>query len=140
MDSELNNVDMDEAAKLFEDDKTSLEENEQRYEEYEIGDAEIILVGFSICARVCAEVVKVARSNGIKVGLIAPITLYPFPKKAFEKLKNAKKIIVVELNILKQMRKDVEYFTKFKYEYHSINSMSKCPTVLDIMNKIKEIV
>ena len=75
----------------------------------------------------------------MKVGLIVPITLYPFPKIAFEKLKNTKKIIVVELNILKQMRKDVEYFTKFKYEYHSINNMSNCPTVLDVMNKIKEI-
>ena len=116
-----------------------IEKNEQRYEEYEASDAEIILVAFSICARICAEVVKVARSNGIKVGLIAPITLYPFPKIAFDKLENAKKIIVVELNILKQMRKDVEYFTKFKYEYHSINNMSKCPTVLDVMNKIKEI-
>ena len=116
-----------------------IEENEQGYEEYEIDDAEIILVGFSICARICAEVVKVARKQGMKVGLIAPITLYPFPKKAFDKLKNAKKIIVVELNILKQMRKDVEYFTKFKYEYHSINNMSKCPTVFDVMNKIKEI-
>ena len=76
---------------------------------------------------------------GLKVGLISPITLYPFPTKAFENIKNCKKIIVVELNILKQMRQDVEYFTKFKCEYHSINSMSTCPTVLDILNYIKEI-
>ena len=116
-----------------------IEENEQRYEEYEINDAEIILVAFSICARICRDVVIRARTNGIKVGLIIPITLYPFPKKAFTNLKSCKKIIVVELNILKQMKRDVEYFTKQKYEYYSVNSMSVCPTVLDILNCIEEI-
>ena len=117
----------------------SIEENEQRYKEYETSDAEIVLVAFSICARVCLDVVKKGRAQGIKIGLIVPITLYPFPKNAFNELKNCKKIIVVELNILKQMRRDVEYFTKFKYEYYSINSMSVCPTVLDVLNFVKEV-
>jgi 2-oxoglutarate ferredoxin oxidoreductase subunit alpha len=116
-----------------------IEQNEQRYEEYETSDAEIILVAFSICARICIDVVKRAREKGMKVGLIIPITLYPFPCKAFEKINNCKKIIIVELNVLKQMRRDVEYFTKQKYDYYSINSMSTCPTVLDILNYIEEI-
>ena len=116
-----------------------IEENEQRYEEYFTSDAEIILVAFSICAMICKEVVFKLRNAGLKVGLIVPITLYPFPKKAFTNLRFLKKIIVVELNILKQMRKDVEYFTKFKYEYHSINNMSTCPTALDIINFVKEV-
>ena len=116
-----------------------IEKNEQRYESYFAEDAEIVLVAFSICARICVDVVKRARANGVKVGLIIPITLYPFPKKAFETLTNCKKIVVVELNILKQMRADVEYFTKFKYEYYSINRMSTCPTVLDILSFIEEI-
>lgn len=116
-----------------------IEQNEQRYEEYENKDAEIILVAYSICARICIDVVKRARIAGLKVGLIIPITLYPFPEKAFRKLTNCKKIITVELNILKQMRRDVEYFTRQKYEYFSINSMSTCPTVLDILDYIKEI-
>ena len=116
-----------------------IEENEMRYEEYETSDAEIILVAYSICSRVCKEVVKEARAEGIKVGLITPIALYPFPKNAFENLKSCKKIIVVEMNILKQMRKDVEYHTRFKYEYHSINSMSVCPTVIDVLNYVKEV-
>ena len=117
----------------------TIEENEMRYEEYEIGDAEIILVAYSICSRVCREVVNEARKDGIKVGLITPVTLYPFPKNAFYNIKNCKKIIVVEMNILKQMRKDVEYYTKFQYEYFSINSMSICPTVNDILNFVKEV-
>lgn len=116
-----------------------IEGSEQRYKEYETSDAEIILVAFSICARICIDVVKRARQKGLKVGLIIPITLYPFPKKAFDDVKSCKKIIVVELNILQQMRKDVEYATKFKYEYFSINSMSTCPTVLDVLNYIEEV-
>ena len=116
-----------------------IEKNEQLYEEYETNDAEIILVAFSTCARICKDVVKRAREKGIKLGLIVPITLYPFPQIAFKKINCCKKIIIVELNILKQLRKDVEYFTKFRYEYHSINSMSTCPTVLDILNYIEEI-
>lgn len=116
-----------------------IEKNEQRYKNYFVEDAEIILVAFSICAKICIDVVKRAREENIKVGLIIPITLYPFPKVAFDNLGKCKKIIVVELNILKQMRMDVEYFTKFKYDYYSINSMSTCPTVLDVLNFIKEI-
>ncbi len=115
-----------------------IEKNEQRYEEYETSDAEIVLVAFSICGRICLDAVKRARESGIKVGLIIPITLYPFPQNAFKKLNCCKKIIIVELNILKQMRHDVEYYTKQKYEYHSINSMSTCPTVLDILKYIEE--
>ena len=115
-----------------------IEEKEQRYNEYETKDAEIILVAFSICARICIDVVKKARLKGMKVGLIVPISLYPFPKNAFKNIPFCKKIIVVELNILKQMRRDVEYFTNLKYEYRSINSMSTCPTVLDILGFIEE--
>lgn len=116
-----------------------IEKNEMRYEAFETEDAEIILVAYSICSRVCKEVVKEARKAGLRVGLISPITLYPFPKYAFENIKNCKKIVVVEMNILKQMRKDVEYYTRFKYEYFSINSMSVCPTVIDILNFVKEV-
>lgn len=116
-----------------------IEKNEMRYEAFETEDAEIILVAYSICSRVCKEVVKEARKTGLRVGLISPITLYPFPKNAFENIENCKKIVAVEMSILKQMRKDVEYHTRFKYEYFSINSMSVCPTVIDILNFVKEV-
>lgn len=112
--------------------------NEERYRGYYLDDAEIVFVAYSICAKISLEAVTRLRANGVKAGLIIPITLYPFPKSAFNKIPNCKKIIVVELNILKQMRKDVEYFTKFKYDYSSINSMSTCPTVLDILDTVGE--
>ena len=44
----------------------------------------------------------------------------------------------MELNILKQMRRDVEYATLFRFEYGSLNSLSTCPTVADILEMIRE--
>ena len=115
-----------------------IEREEQRWEAYETEDAEVVLVAYSICACVCRDVVRRAREAGMKVGLIVPVTLYPFPEKAFGELKNCRKIITMELSILKQMRRDVEYATRFRYEYGSVNSLSTCPTVADILEMIRE--
>ena len=116
-----------------------IEEQEQRWEAYETGDAEIVLVACSICARICRDVVTRARQRGLRVGLIVPVTLYPFPEKAFSELKACRKIVTVELSILRQMRRDVEYATRFRYEYASVNSLSTCPTVDDILSMIEEV-
>ncbi len=70
-----------------------------RYEEIMTEDAEIILVAFGSSARVCTKAVEIARSEGIKMGLLRPITLWPFPKKAIaEAAEHAKSMLVVELN------------------------------------------
>ncbi len=61
-------------------------ENEQRWEEIQVDDAEIILVAFGVSSRVCKNAVKEGRKQGIKLGLIRPITLWPYPRKAFRNL------------------------------------------------------
>lgn len=81
-----------------------IEEKEQRYEAYMADDAEYFLVGFGTCGRVAKSTVQLARKEGIKLGLIRPITLWPFPTKAFER--EAKGYLTVELN-LGQMVEDV---------------------------------
>jgi len=85
----------------------TVEENETMYEEYMMDDAEIVIVAFGIAARVSKNAVNEARKQGIRVGLIRPITLWPFPvaplKKASEK---AKAFISVELS-MGQMIEDV---------------------------------
>ncbi len=116
-----------------------IEQAEQRWEAYETEDAEIILVAYSICACVCRDVVSRARQKGLKVGLIVPVTLWPFPAKAFEALKACRRIIVVELSVLRQMRRDVEYATRFRYEVDSVSSLSACPTVSDILAMTEEV-
>lgn len=85
-----------------------IEANEQRWESVCTEDAEIVLVAYGISSRVSKEAVKVARRRGMKLGLIRPITLWPFPKKASDALgEQVKGFLCVEMSILGQMRDDV---------------------------------
>ena len=91
-----------------------IEENEPMWEEYMMEDAEICVVAFGIAARVSKNAVAAARAEGIKVGLIRPITLWPFPKKVLEKAADqVKGFISVELN-MGQMIEDVRLATQCK--------------------------
>ena len=85
-----------------------IEENETMYEEYMMEDAEICVVAFGISARVAKNAIVQARGEGIKVGMIRPITLWPFPKapmlKASEKVHT---FISVEMS-MGQMIEDIE--------------------------------
>ncbi len=84
-----------------------IEENETMYEEYMVDDAEIVVAAFGIAARVSRSAVNEARKQGIKVGMIRPITLWPFPKAPFAKAaEHAKAFISVELS-MGQMIEDV---------------------------------
>ena len=94
-----------------------IEENEVMYEEYMMEDAEICIAAFGIAARVAKNAIAEARGKGIKVGMIRPITLWPFPTKAFEKAaEKAHTFISVELS-MGQMIEDVKLATKCKGEY-----------------------
>jgi 2-oxoglutarate ferredoxin oxidoreductase subunit alpha len=85
-----------------------IEHDEPMYEEYLCDDAEIVVVGFGIAARVAKNAVNAARAEGIKAGMFRPITLWPFPKKAmFERAKTAGAFISVELS-MGQMIEDIE--------------------------------
>lgn len=84
-----------------------IEAEEVRFETFNCEDAEYILVAFGSSARICQKSMDIARDAGIKVGLIRPITLFPFPKKAISDLANhVKGMLVVEMN-LGQMVEDV---------------------------------
>ena len=76
-----------------------IEENEVRYKEYELEDAELVVVGFGTAGRVALSAVRQARAEGIKVGLFRPISLNPFPFKQLRALATkAKAFLVVEMN------------------------------------------
>jgi pyruvate/2-oxoacid:ferredoxin oxidoreductase alpha subunit len=75
------------------------EECETRAEEWQTQDAEIVLVGYGIVARILKAVAAEARADGLKVGVLRPITLYPFPKLHFKRLaERAQVFIVVEMS------------------------------------------
>ena len=87
-------------------------EKEQRAEEYLMDDAEIVVTAFGIAARVAKNAVNAARAEGIKAGMIRPVTVWPFPEKAFKKaLGTAKQFISVELS-MGQMIEDVKLATE----------------------------
>jgi pyruvate/2-oxoacid:ferredoxin oxidoreductase alpha subunit len=75
------------------------EQREARAEEWLAGDAEIVLVGYGIVGRILKSVTAQARAEGLKVGVLRPITLYPFPVVQFERLAfSAKLFVVVEMS------------------------------------------
>lgn len=88
-------------------DKYAAMDSEQRWENYKADDADVVLVAYGISSRVAKEAVNEARTQGFKLGLIRPITLWPFPDRAFAECKNAKAFMTVEINILGQMVDDV---------------------------------
>lgn len=76
-----------------------IEENEVRAEEYLTEDADIVIVSYGITSRICKTAISMARKEGIKVGMVRPITLWPYPNKTLAKVaKTAKEFLVVELN------------------------------------------
>jgi 2-oxoglutarate ferredoxin oxidoreductase subunit alpha len=76
-----------------------IEENEVRYKEFYLDDAEIAIIAFGTAGRVSSTAVRQAREEGIKVGLFRPVTLAPFPKDEIAALaKRVKRILVVEMN------------------------------------------
>ena len=74
-----------------------IEATEVRYEEYMTDDAELILVAYGYCARVSEEAVDAARAEGLKAGLLRPITLWPFPYQVVrDKTAGGCRFLVVE--------------------------------------------
>ena len=86
----------------------TMEDNEVRYEAIECDDADYVIVAFGSSARICSATVELARAEGLNVGLLRPITLYPFPKKPIAELaaRGVKGFLSAELNA-GQMVEDV---------------------------------
>ena len=85
-----------------------IEESECLWEEYMMDDAEICIVACGITARVSRNAIVEARKQGIKVGMLRPITLWPFPKKAMAAAaEKVNAFLCVEMN-MGQMKEDVE--------------------------------
>ena len=86
----------------------TIEENEVRFETIDCDGADYLIVAFGSMARNSQKAIEIAREEGIKVGILRPITLWPFPTKAIAEMANlVKGILVAELNA-GQMIEDVK--------------------------------
>lgn len=84
-----------------------IEKNETRWEEIGVEDADYLIVAFGSIARICDKAREIAAEKGIKIGIVRPITLWPFPSEAISMAAEGKKgVLVVELNA-GQMVEDV---------------------------------
>jgi len=89
-----------------------IQASEVRYKEYFLDDAEFVIIGFGTAGRVALSAVRLAREEGIKVGLLRPITASPFPHRAIDQLAGrVSGFLVVEMNS-GQMLEDVRLAVK----------------------------
>ena len=95
-----------------------IKKEETTCETFLVEDAELIVVAFGIAARIAKGAVKNARTNGLKVGMLRPITLWPFPSEKVQELaKRTKHFLVFEMN-MGQMIEDVQLALPGKGEIH----------------------
>lgn len=115
--------------------------NEPMYEEFMTEDADIILAAFGIAARVCKNAIKKARREGIKVGLIRPITVWPFPNEPFERaVKHCSAVVSVELS-MGQMIEDVKLATQGKVPVTLCNRVGGIiPEPEEVLEEIHKVV
>ncbi len=94
----------------------AIRKDEVRYETVGLEEAEIVLVAYGSTARISLEAIEILGEQGIKAGLIRPITLWPFPDEAFDKIqKSTKMLMSVELS-QGQMVGDIQIASKAKYQ------------------------
>lgn len=104
---ELESSRMEEINNMLQARYREIEKNETRWENIDVEDADYLMIAFGSVARICDKAREMAAEKGIKVGIVRPITLWPFPSKAIEEASKGKKgILVVELNA-GQMIEDV---------------------------------
>jgi 2-oxoglutarate ferredoxin oxidoreductase subunit alpha len=118
-----------------------IEELETKYEEYKLEDAEVVCVAYGTTSRIAKNAIDELRNEGIKAGLIRPITLWPFPNEAFEKIKaDAKGLLTIEMS-MGQMIDDVKIAAAGRWPV-SFNGMAGglVPTPTSIIESIKEII
>ena len=95
----LNAEELENHNKNLQNKYSEITNNEILYETFNIDEAELILTAYGTSARICETVVKSMNDLGLKVGIIRPITLWPFPFNAYREInKNCDKILVVEMN------------------------------------------
>jgi 2-oxoglutarate ferredoxin oxidoreductase subunit alpha len=118
-----------------------IRENEVRFEEYQTADADYLFVAYGLSARICQKSMDLAREKGIKVGLLRPITLYPYSyQRLFELAGQVKMMLSVELNS-GQMVEDVQLAVKGKVPVEFYGKMGGImPTPEEILHHLEKLI
>jgi pyruvate/2-oxoacid:ferredoxin oxidoreductase alpha subunit len=135
----LDPEDLEQHNRKLQDKYAKIEAGELLYEEFMVDDADYVLIGFGIVSRVLRTAVELLRQENIKVGMLRPITLFPFPKKVINQLaQKVKTFMVVELNN-GQMLEDVQLAVQGKVPVRFYNRMGGVvPGTDEIVEQVKK--
>jgi 2-oxoisovalerate ferredoxin oxidoreductase alpha subunit len=115
------------------------EQREARAEEWQTADAEVVLVGYGIIARILKAVTAELRADGMKVGLLRPITLYPFPVVQLQRAASTARLFVVVEMSNGQMLEDVKLALNGKRPVEFLNRMGgNVPSHHDVLAFVNE--
>ncbi len=136
---ELDSAKMEENNIRFQATYRAIEANEVRFQEYYTEDAEYLIVAFGSVARICLKAIEDARAAGVKVGLLRPITLWPFPMAEIARLsKQVKGILTVELNA-GQMVEDVRLAANGAVDVYHLGRMGGIvPNPGEVLDALRE--
>lgn len=111
-------------------------QQEQRWETIEVADADIVLVAYGISSRICKEAVVIARQQGIRLGLLRPITVWPFPVDGFKEVnQEVKAYLTVELSSLPKLDIDVKLACNMKIPVENFLGGAVIPESSEIIEK-----
>lgn len=137
----LESIEMEQLNLRFQAKYREIEAKEVRYEEFQCEDADYLLIAFGSSARICQKVVEIARAEGIKLGLLRPITLWPFPKAPIASYaERVKGMLSVELNA-GQMVEDVRLAVNGKVRVEHFGRLGGIIFTPDeILNALKRLI
>ena len=120
----------------------AMEKNEVRWSETDCDDAEIVITAYGTPARIALTAIETLRSEGLKVGLFRPITLWPFPEEALRKLAESdhvKAFVDVEMSSTGQMIDDVRLAVEGRKPVHYLgHAGGVMPTVEEMVEAAKK--
>lgn len=127
---------------MMRDKFKEMHDNEQRWEEFMVDDADLVLVAYGISSRVCKSAVRRARTQGVKLGLIRLISAWPYPEKAFKNLPDSVKgLVSVEMSLSAQMGQDLCLASRFSlpvYAYLTSKYVPKTQGIVDYCKRVLE--
>ena len=116
-----------------------MERDETRYEEFETSDAEVVIVAYGIVSRVVRSAVELLRQEGIKAGMVRPITLWPYPKAVIRRLADRAKFFLACEMSMGQMVEDVQLSVEgLRPVYFYGRSGGNVPTPAEVAAQVKQ--
>ena len=110
-----------------------------RYKTFNLEDAEVVFVAYGTMSRICTEAVEILGGRGIKAGLIRPISLWPYPKAAFDEISSKTKLVISAELSMGQMIDDVKMSVAGRWPVALVNRVGgMIPTSKEVADRTEK--